>query len=226
MKNVISFPEERMKQTQRRQKTSSRQAVVSLSMVSLILGALLLNDSLIRASSPQYIVADNMSSSDIQNLNRAIASARPMNMLRDLEWERKMARRLGQDPIESRTPASVGKTANALEQLRFGPLAGKYQVLSLADQSPASIREIAYVDSSEVNDRPVYLDPDSFLKQYGSLLSVEFDLFDRANPAQSQIREYRLLNSSKAVVGTAAFVMDDEGRFLSLKIRSASENSQ
>lgn len=215
-----------MKKAQKQQKTSSRQAVVSLSMVSLIMGALLLNDSLIRAQSPQYLISDNTSGSEIQNLNRAIASAKPMNMFRDLEWEKKMAEKLGQDSLETRTPASVGKTATTLEQLRFGPLAGKYHVLSQPAEKPAAIHEISYVDSTEVNDRPIYLDPDSFLKQYGSLLSVDFSLFDRANPAQNQIREYRLLNSSKKVVGTAAFIMDDEGRFISLKVRSASENSQ
>lgn len=225
MKNVLPFPEGRMKQAKKRDQASSRQAVLSLTMVSVIMGALLLNDSLIRSNSPQYIISDNTSASDIQKLNRAIASAQPMNMFRDFEWEKKMAQKLGQDPIEARTPASIGKKATSLEELRFGPLAGKYHVLSRPVDQRDSIHEIAYVDSTEVTDRPVYLNPEDFLKEYGSLLSIEFSLFDQANPAQKQVREYRLLNGSKKVVGTAAFVMDDEGRFLSLKVRSASENS-
>jgi len=222
MKNVISFPEKRMKQARKSQNTAAKQAVVSLSLVSLLLGALFLNDSLVRSQGPRYIVSDNTSSSDIQNLNRAIANAQPMNPFRDLEWEKKMAHRLGQDSIEDRTPASIGKSVNTLEQLRFGPLAGKYQVIDQASDQMTKIQEISYVESSEVNDRPVFLDPDQFLKDYGSLLAVDFSLFDKANPNQRQVREYRLLSDQKQVVGTAAFVMDDEGRFISLKVRSAS----
>jgi hypothetical protein len=170
------------------------------------------------------MVSDNTNASDLQNLNRAIASAHPMNPFRDLEWEKKMAKRLGQDPLEDRTPASIGKSVNSIEQLRFGPLAGKYRLLDRSIEKTTKVQEISYVESSEVNDKPVFIDPQQFLKDYGSLLSVDFALFDRANPMQEQIREFRLLNNSKQVVGTAAFIMDDEGRFLSLKVRSASEN--
>jgi hypothetical protein len=224
MKNVISFPENKMKQAIRNQKLGARQAVLSLSLVSILMGALLMNDSLTRTQVRPYLISDNTSSSDIQSLNRAIASAQPMNPFRDLEWEKKLAQRLGGNSLEERTPASLGKRVSSLDQLRFGSLAGKYNVI---DQTPAKetkVQEINYVDSSEVTDRPVYLDPDQFLKQYGKLLSISFANYDRANPNQNQVREYRLLNSDKKVVGTAAFVMDDEGRFLSLKVRSASEN--
>lgn len=222
MKNVISFPEKKMKLARNKQNAGAKQAVASLSLVSLLLGALLLNDSLVRSQGPQYLVSDNTSSSDIQKLNRAIASAQPMNPFRDLEWEKKMAQRLGQNSIEDRSPASIGKSATTLDQLRFGPLAGKYHVIDQATEDSIRIQEISYVDSDEINDRPVYLNPDQFLQEYGNLLAVEFTLFDKANPNQSQVREYRLLSEAKQVVGTAAFVMDDDGRFLSLKVRSAS----
>lgn len=224
MKNVIAFPEKRMKKVKKEQRVRATQAVLSLSLVTLMMGALLINDSLNRSQAPQYIVTDNTSASDIQKLNRAIASAQPMNPFRDLEWEKKMAERLGQDSLESRTPASVGKNATSIEQLRFGPLAGKYRLMDKAGAATPKLEEITYVDSAEVTDRPVYLDPHQFLKDYGALLAVDFDLFDRANPSQGQIREYRLMDGSKKVVGTAAFIMDDEGRFISLKVRSASEN--
>lgn len=221
MKNVISFPEKQMKKARKQQKAGAKQAVVSLSLVSFLLGALFLNDSLVRSQGPQYLVSDNTSSSDIEKLNRAIANAQPMNPFRDLEWEKKMAQRLGQDKLEDRTPAAIGKPVSTLEELRFGPLAGKYQVIDQASEKATRIREISYVESAEVNDRPVFLDPDKFLKEYGALLAVEFSLFDKANPHQTQVREYRLLSDKKEVVGTAAFVMDDEGRFISLKVRAA-----
>lgn len=228
MKNVISFPEKKSRKAQKRQRQGAQQAVLSFSLVSLMMGALLLNDSIARSGAARYVVSDNTSSSDIQNLNRAIASAHPMNPFRDLEWEKKLADRLGQDSLMERTPASVGKAATTLEQLRFGALAGKYRIVDqVAAGEKAKVQEISYADSDDTNDRPVFLKPEEFLRDYGSLLAVDFSLFDRANnSAQTQVREYRLLNTSKKVVGMAAFTMNDEGRFLSLKIRSADVNQQ
>jgi hypothetical protein len=227
MRNVISMPEKHMKRVKKEQQSDAKRAILSLSLVSLILGAVLVNDSVNRAQRPTLIVSDSTSASDIENLNRAIASAHPMNPFRDLEWEKKMAERLSQDSIEDRTPASIGRKVTTLDEMRFGPLAGKYQVVSTnmpGASMPAvnRVNEIRYVDSVEVADRPVFLDPAQFLKDYGRLLSVDFEFFDRANPAQQQVREYRLLDSSKHVVGTAAFVMDEEGRFISLKVREGS----
>ena len=225
MKNVISFPDNKSSKAKKLQRQGAQQAVLSFSLVSLMMGALLLNDSISRSGAAKYVVSDNTSSSDIQNLNRAIASAHPMNPFRDLEWEKKLADRLSQDSLESRTPASIGKTVNTLEQLRFGALAGKYRVMDQVKGDKAKVQEISYVESDDTNDRPVFLKPDEFLRDYGSLMAVEFSLFDRGNnPAQTQVREYRLLDNSKKVVGTAAFTMNDEGRFLSLKIRSADAN--
>ncbi|MEZ0393166.1 MAG: hypothetical protein ACAH59_13175 [Pseudobdellovibrionaceae bacterium] len=221
MKNVVSFPEKQMKKARKEQKAATQQAVLSLSLVSLLLGALLLNETLLKTNRPHYLISDNTSASDIQNLNRAIANAQPMNPFRDLDWEKKMADRLGSDSLEDRTPASLGKKASTFDQLRFGPLAGKYRLVDTTAAQAVKIQEISYQDSDEVTDRPVFLDPEQFLKTYGDLLAVEFSVFDRSNPNQNQIREYRLLNDSKKVVGTAAFVMDDEGRFLSLKVRTA-----
>jgi hypothetical protein len=226
MGNVISFPEKKMKRAQRRQKSGAYQATLSLSLVSLMMGALVINDSMNRANLPRYIISDNSSATDIQNLNRAIASAHPMNPFQDLEWEKKLAKRLGQDALEDRTPASIGKAASAIEKLRYGPLAGKYRLMDQANSPTPKVQEISYIESAEVNDRPVYLEPEQFLKDYGSILAIDFSKFDRviSNTSQGQVREYRLLNSSQHVVGTAAFVMDDDSRFLSLKVRSASEN--
>jgi hypothetical protein len=225
MKNIISFPENRMKKVRKSDRIGARQAVLSLSVVSILMGALLINDSIGRSSRPIYIISDNIQSPDqIEKLNRAIASAQPMNPFRDLSWERNLAKRLGQEAeLTERAPASVSRKISSIDQLRFGALAGKYHVVNQPASGVSSkIQEIEYIDSNEVTDRPVYLNPDQFLKEYGSLLAIDFLLFDRANnPAQTQVREYRLLNGEKRVVGTAAFTMDDEGRFLALKVRSA-----
>jgi hypothetical protein len=226
MKNVISFPENKSKAARKIQNQGTTHAVLSLSLVSLMMGALLLNDSVSRSGRAKYLLSDNTTASEIQNLNRAIASAHPMNPFRDLEWEKKLAQRLGQeDSLVARTPAAVGKSATGLEKLRFGTLAGKYRVVDQAQGSQAKVQEISYSDSDDTNDRPVFLKPEQFLQEYGSLLSVDFQHFDKASKTlPGSVQEYELLNDSKKVVGTAAFTMNDEGRFLSLKIRSAEAN--
>ena len=227
MKNVISFPEKQSRKARKQQKQGAQSIVLSFSLVTLMMGALMVNDNMTRTGRARYVVSDNTSSSEIQNLNRAIASAHPMNPFRDIEWEKKLAERLAQDPIATRTPAAVGKTANTLEQLRFGLLAGKYRVIDQTVRAEnAKVQEITYSDSDDTNDRPVFLNPEEFLKNYGRLLSVNFESFDQANktPQSATTHEYRLLGQDHKVVGTAAFEMNDEGRFMSLKIRSAETN--
>ncbi len=222
MKNVISFPENKSSKARKLEKQGAQRAVLSFSLVSLMMGALLLNDSIGRSNAARYVVSDNSSASDIQNLNRAIASAHPMNPFRDLAWEKKLAKRLGEDSLAERTPAAVGKSASPLEKLRLGTLAGKYRVIDQEKDHATKVQEITYSDSDDSDDHPVFLKPEEFLQDYGSLLAVDFSTFDQTHqPAQSQVHEYRLFNSAKQVVGTAAFTMNEEGRFLSLKIRSA-----
>ncbi len=224
MKNIISFPESRMKKIRQSDRMGARQAILSLSIVSVLMGALLLHDTIGRSSRPVYIISDNLQGpNQLESLNRAIASAQPLNPFRDLAWEKNLAQRMGQDKdITERNPASVSRQISSIDQLRFGALAGKYHVVSQTGGNSVKIQDIEYIDSTEVSDRPIALNPDQFLKQYGALLAVEFSLFDRSNNlAQTQVREYRLLSAEKKVVGTAAFTMDEEGRLLTLKVRSA-----
>lgn len=203
----------------RKEDQGKKSAVISLTLIAFFLGALMVNDSLVRSQNPRYLVTDNTSSSDIQKLNRAIANAQPMNLLRDIEWEKKMAERLSQDKIEDRTPASVGKPGGTLEQLRCGdPLRCNYHLIDANVEKGIKIREIVYVDSEEVANRPSYVDPGKFLKDYGSLLAVEFSYFRPIESTQSRTLEYQLLNESEFPVGRASFQIDEDGRMLSLKV--------
>ena len=223
MKKILPFPEKRMKRQKRLQRAETRTAVISLSVASLLLGAVLLNDQLARSGKSSYLISDN--SRNIQDLNRAIASATPMNPFRDLEWEKQLAERLAakNGSVVGREPASIGRAVSTVDQLRFGTLAGKYRVEDQSVQSETKIKQIDYIQSEDVSDRAVYLNPDVFLKDYGALLAVPFSFYDAANPGQHNVREYRLLNSEKKVIGRAAFVLDEEGRFISLKIASEQE---
>jgi hypothetical protein len=224
MKKILPFPEKKMKRQKRLQRAETRTAVISLSVASLLLGAVLLNDQLARSGKSSYLISDN--SHGIQELNRAIASATPMNPFRDLEWEKQLADKLARNRAfpAGREPSSIGHSVTSIDQLRFGTLAGKYRLEDQTVESSVKIKQIDYVKSDDVSDRAVFVNPEMFLKDYGSLLAVPFTFFDWANPGQNDIREYRLMDSDKKVIGRAAFVFDDEGRFISLKV--ATEQNQ
>lgn len=224
---VLSFPKNRMKQAEQMKKAEAKQVVLALSMVSLIMGAILLNDSYTGHNRPVYLVSEN-SSSRIQQLNRAIASAEPMNPFRDLEWEKQLAKKLAVKPgAEDRTPASVSRRVSSVDELRYGPLAGNYRMVdAVQTEAQAGIREIEYVDPVDVMAKPVFLEPETFLSKYGSLLSVHFDTYHyKASVQESSTKEYELIKDQK-IVGVAQFQMDSDGKFLGLKVRTAALQTQ
>lgn len=227
MKNVVTFPESKSKKVRKAQKAEAKQLALSVSIVTLILGSVLLTDSFSRSQGPVYIISDNTQGpSRLDQLNRAIASAQPMNPFRDLEWEKSLAKKLGQDAsLEERNPASLGRKLSSVEELRFEQLGGNYRFVDQASTGDVQIQEIEYIDPVDVTVTPVPLNPEDFLARYGSLLAVKFESFDRANPNQPLVQEFRLLNEKKEVKGTAAFTMDSDGKFISLKVRAASLNA-
>jgi hypothetical protein len=214
-------------------KTEIRQIMLSLSIVSLIMAAVLVNDSVTGRNRPVYIVSDNSSSGRIEQLNRAIASAHPMDPFHDLEWERQLAKKLGS--ADERKPASVSRRISSVDELRYGPLAGNYRFVASTTEDEAKakakteaqpgIKEIEFVDPVDVAAKPVFLEPETFLTKYGSLLSVSFDSYHKTSvqTASSQ-QEYELLKDEK-VVGVAQFQMDSDGKFLGLKVRTAALQS-
>lgn|GEM_PF-2542462 len=226
---VLTFPKSRMKKVEKMKKAEAKQVILSLSMVTMIMGALLLNDSLTSSNRPLYIVSEN-SSSRIQQLNRAIASAHPMDPFRDLEWEKQLAQKLAIKPgADDRTPASVSRRVSSVDELRYGSLAGNYRMVDTAQtEAQPGIREIEYVDPVDVMAKPVFLEPETFLNKYGSLLSVSFDTFhpiaadkkDKASVQENSTKEYELIKDQK-IVGVAKFQMDSDGKFLGLKVRTA-----
>lgn len=229
---VLSFPNHRMKKGEKIRRAEAKQVVLSLSLVSLIMGAILMNDSIAGHNRPTYIVSDNSDAGRIDQLNRAIASAHPMDPFRDLEWEKQLAKKLG-DNSEERKPASVSRRISSVDELRYGPLAGNYRLVAstTADEKSKTeaqpgIKEIEYVDPVDVATKPVFMEPEAFLNKYGSLLSISFDTFHPTSvQAQNSVKEFELLKDKK-VVGVAQFQMDSDGKFLGLKVRTADLQTQ
>jgi hypothetical protein len=218
---ILDFPKNRSQRAEKAKRAEARQAVLSLSIISLIMGAVLLNDALVARQRPTYLVSDNMSPTRLQQLNRAIASAQPMNPFRDLEWEKRMAEKLAaRSPQDARTPASVSRHISALDDLRYGFLAGNYRLVDEQGEKHAGINEIEYVDPVDVTSKPVFIEPEIFLQKYGALLAVDFDKY-KPTVQENSTKEYELMKDEK-VVGRARFQLDGDGKFLRLKVRTAS----
>jgi hypothetical protein len=211
---IISFPKAKTARVLSYQKSESRQILGALSLVSLVLVAIFANDQLTKTQRPIYIVSDNQSGTSISELNRAIASSRPMNPLRDLEWEHKLAKKLGHATDEERAPASFGRQVSGLDQIRFGVLAGKYRVSADASDK---LKEIDYVASLEADEHPQYIDRESFLRKYRESMPLAYHTFEFKG-INGTTEVYSLKDSGDQVLGLAQFTLDDQGRFLSFKL--------
>lgn len=218
MKKVIQFPKEKSKKVWALKKLEGQRLFLSMSLFSLILVAVFANEQMMRTERPVYVVTNMQGPDRLDALNRAIASAQPMNVFRDLEWEHQLAKRLGKTQTD-RQPASVSEKVTLMDDLRYGPLAGKYRIRSIQSVDAPRVAEIEYVDSSEITDQPIHLnDARGFLMKYRSLMNVEFERVNLAYQADGQ-ESWQLFNQDQQLVGRAEFKYDSEGHFLGLAIQ-------
>jgi len=217
-KNVIKFPARRSSRVIEATRSDGKQVLMALSLVSCVLAAVFANDQVLKTQRPIYIVSDNTTTDSLSRLNRAIASAQPLNPLRDLEWEHRLAERLGKNPqpIEERTPASFGRPVSALDQVRFGALGGKYRISVKSVDGTEKIEAIDYVDSLDSSDRPQHFDRSQFLSEYKHSFSVDFS-GSELEGRHGQTEVYKLFDDSHRVVGKALVKLDEEEHFLALE---------
>ncbi len=217
-KNVIQFPARRSSKVIESTRAEGKQVLMALSLVSCVLAAVFANEQVLKTQRPIYVVSDNNDAESLSRLNRAIASAQPLNPLRDLEWEHKLAQRLGQNPksIEERTPASFGRPVSALDQVRFGALGGKYRISVKSVNGTEKIDAIDYVESLDSSDRPQHFDRSQFLSEYKHSFSVDFARSEfQSRHGQTEV--YGLYDESHKEVGKAMVKLDEEEHFLALE---------
>ena len=210
MSQILKFPRE-VSQTQRRlQKREARRFALSLSVLSVAVVALTLSENLNNRMRPTYIVAG--SPEHISQINRAIASAQPFDIVEDIQAENRLATKISQ---LDRRPASLGQAPSALDQLRYGELAGKYRIA----ENSSHVREIEYVDSDDVSDRPILVkDRQAFLQANKAVMAVPFSS-TKVQSVSEQKEVFELLDQSGRLVGQADFTFDDSGRLLSMKVQ-------
>lgn len=223
MSGVIEFPKYKSRRVTTEQKINAQKAFLTLSVFVFIMVAVMSNEQVTKTQRPVYLISDN-SNVNLANLNRAIASAQPVNMFRDIQWEHDLAKRLAAESGLERTPAAIQSgDPSDMDQFRFGLLAGKYRIKAKPDvkQSSHQIQEIEYIDSVEISDRPVQIDDrKSFLHEHRSLMAVAFDSASLKSQAGGQ-ETWILKSASGQTVGEAHVFMNEDNRFMGLKVQSA-----
>lgn len=219
---ILQFPKEKSKRVQQLKKAEGQRLFLMLSLFSFILVAVLSNEQLLKSQRPIYLISDN-SSHSLERVNRAIASAQPLNLFRDVEWEHSLAKRLAG---ENRLPASAPQAVTLFDQLRYGLLAGKYRISSASGSVSGSeakgpqVKEVEYIDSQELADRPVQIaDRREFLASYGQLLPVQFQTANLAS-TKDGVETWKLVSAEGHTVGEVQMRFDEAKRFLGLKVQS------
>lgn len=212
MSNVINMPERKTSRAREFQSVDMKKAFLSLSLLSLIVMAVSLNDHWTSGQRNVYVISD--SPGQLKQLNRAIASAQPHYLFRDVEWEHRLASRLANYDLK-RAPAAVPAQKTEIDNLRYGVLAGKYRL----QQEQSKISEIEYIDSIEQGDHPQDFSREQFLSQYKDLFVVPYDR--SAMESHGENREiHRLFDKKGQAIGRAAFELDERGHVLSLKFEN------
>lgn len=210
---IIHFPKGKSTRVINRRRAESRQVLSFLSLISLVLTALYFHDHIVSQNRPIYTVSDNNTSN---TYSRGLASFDMNDSLRDLEWEKGLAKRLSGNEQFGRVPASFGRPSQGLDELRFGTLAGKYRIVSDATEKIVSLR---YTENLETGDRPEFIEREQFLRNFKAKMSIAYNRFELVSSSQTAGEEYRLISEDGAVVGQAIFKMDGDGRVVSLDLR-------
>lgn len=222
MNGVIEFPKHKSRRVITEQKVNAQKAFLTLSVFVFIMVAVMSNEQVTKNQRPVYLISDN-SNVNLANLNRAIASAQPVNMFRDIQWEHDLAKRLAEQSGLERTPAAIHSgDPSDMDQFRFGLLAGKYRIKANQDANKFGhqIQEIEYIDSVEISDRPVQIDDrKSFLLENRSLMAVAFDSASLKSQAGDQ-EIWILKSASGQTVGEALVYINEDNRFLGLKVQA------
>ncbi|MGZ3774243.1 MAG: hypothetical protein ACXVCY_04010 [Pseudobdellovibrionaceae bacterium] len=191
---VIEFPKAQSIRKRLQDKAQEQKAVIVISIASVLLGSVLLNQWL----------AQGLSSSSAGG-HRNIASVNS-NLVKDVKWEHDLANKFAAD-TEEITAAHIAETPTMRDELLFGFLEGKYGM----KVSQGRIKSLEFIDA-QAGEQPMLIsDKAQFLTKYSVAFGLNFSEVSLAKNASGE-QTYSLIDDSKAKVGEAHFITDDKGR--------------
>lgn len=200
-KNVIQFPEERSLRKRLVERTQDRKAVLGLSIASVLMVSVFLNEWLI-VRKPTAVNAGG---------SRQVASLDAATLAKDIKWEHSVAGQLASADLKQEV--KLAEKPSLRDEMVFGFLQGKYGV----KVSKGKIESIEFLNAM-AGDKPLKIeDRAEFLQKYQGLFAKSFQQVSLQS--QSEDKEiYTLLDESKTIVGHAQLSLDHEGRVLSVQV--------
>lgn len=199
--NVIQFPKEQMTQKKLRDHKANSKASLGLSLLSVLVVTLFLN---------QWVI--NKSSSTSAEQGRGIASIGGSNKGVNIQWEHELAATLSSSKGGS-IQGALAEKPSLRDELIFGVLEGKYGMAL----SGGRIRSLNFIANGQENG-VIIPGRKLFLEKYNDAFVVGFAQASLISTADG-VESYQLIDSSKAVVGTALVKIDLSGRLQSIQIQ-------
>jgi hypothetical protein len=182
---ILEFPKEKSVRARILQKSFQQKAVIPLSLLSVLVVSLSLNEWIQFAS--QKV-----------NSNRGVASVPSQDIEKQIQWEHKWADSL---KASNTRPGYTGEEPSQMDKLLFGVLQGDVKMTRTGSQ----ISSLEMVKPVELKNR------EEFLESYKAVWSVKFDHVELdAKSAQNAKEEtYKLVDKNGKTVGQAIFGLDD-----------------
>lgn len=207
-KKVTELPVRNMKM-----RIHDKKATNVLSIASLLVFSLFLNQWLVQA--PRHIMeADHASVG-----KRGIASVPTTEDLSTVvNWEQELAQQMSDEKNDQAAYFAI--KPNLRDELVFGVLQGKYGM----QLQEGLIQSLEFINSQDealsadnANLPLVISNKADFLQQYKDIFSIAFSEVSKSTETGNK-ETYHLINKDKTIVGAADFVLDNEGRVLSIKV--------
>ncbi len=186
MAKILEFPKEKSVRARILQRSFQQKAVIPLSLLSVLVVSLSLNEWIQFAS-------QRISST------RGVASLPSQDLEKQIKWEHKWADSLNKSNIR---PGVTSQEPSQLDTLLFGVLQGDVKMT----RSGSQISLLEMIKPVELKNR------EEFLESYKAVWSVSFDrveLDKQKIAVNSKEETYNLIDKSGKTVGQAIFGLDD-----------------
>lgn len=191
---MIEFPKAQSIRKRLQDKAQEQKAVLILSIASVLIMSVFLNQWLVQGFNPSAAV----------NGSRNVASF-DSSFAKDVKWEHDLAKRFASDKEE--VTANLAETPTLRDELVFGYLEGKYGM----KLSQGRIKSLEFIDA-QAGEQPMAIsDKGEFLMKYSEAFGLNFSETSLAKNSNSE-QIYTLMDSSKVIVGEAYFITDEQGR--------------
>ena len=199
---VIEFPKEQSVKKRLQDKAQEQKAVLVLSIASVLLMTVFLNQWLVNGPDR------SLSGSG----NRQVASFEPGVFAKDIKWEHDLAKKISND--KANLFANLAEKPTLRDELIFAFLEGKYGM----KLNQGRIEKLEFIDA-QAGEQPMAIeDKPAFLRQYAEAFGLNYSEASVTSTTDTN-QVYNLIDSAKTIVGTATFELDHQGRVQVIKIQ-------